>query len=232
VRAERLYRQGDISIREIARRAGVSEGAVRKRAKAQGWKRKDAVAVRALVRTPVQATRLTAVATQTSLADTSGTGESAECDLFCPEDESEAPEWLRLYLARASSEELKPSDAVPEQPPADTASDAASIRLIAHIDPSFRDAFRIFTDADGLPDRDIHSRGDAWLRRLNGRPNWPNGTHGPITQHQRKATLGTQQVRGRSAAGQSCSLRASPASGPFDLRRAPTPRKPHFTGIL
>jgi hypothetical protein len=37
VRAELLYRQGEISIREIARRESVSEGAVRKRAKAQGW---------------------------------------------------------------------------------------------------------------------------------------------------------------------------------------------------
>ncbi len=35
--AEGLYRQGEISVREIARREGVTEGAVRKRAKAQGW---------------------------------------------------------------------------------------------------------------------------------------------------------------------------------------------------
>jgi hypothetical protein len=38
-RAERLYRQGEISVWEIARREGVSEGAVRKRAKAKGWSR-------------------------------------------------------------------------------------------------------------------------------------------------------------------------------------------------
>jgi hypothetical protein len=38
-RAERLYRLGEISVREIARREGVSEGAVRKRAKAEGWSR-------------------------------------------------------------------------------------------------------------------------------------------------------------------------------------------------
>jgi uncharacterized protein YjcR len=41
-RAELLYRQGDFSIREIARREGVSEGAVRKRAKARGWQRERA----------------------------------------------------------------------------------------------------------------------------------------------------------------------------------------------
>ena len=41
-RAERLYREGELSIREIARREGVSEGAVRKRAKAQAWKRANA----------------------------------------------------------------------------------------------------------------------------------------------------------------------------------------------
>jgi transposase-like protein len=45
-RAEHLYRQGEISIREIARREGVSEGAVRKRAKAQGWQRDSATPVR------------------------------------------------------------------------------------------------------------------------------------------------------------------------------------------
>ena len=44
--AERLYREGELSIREIARREGVSEGAVRKRAKAQGWKRDSATPVR------------------------------------------------------------------------------------------------------------------------------------------------------------------------------------------
>ncbi len=37
IRAEELYRRGEVSVREIARREGVTEGAVRKRAKAQGW---------------------------------------------------------------------------------------------------------------------------------------------------------------------------------------------------
>jgi hypothetical protein len=35
VRAEELCRRGEVSVREIARRGGVTEGAVRKRAKAQ-----------------------------------------------------------------------------------------------------------------------------------------------------------------------------------------------------
>jgi len=43
--AERLYRQGEISVREIARQASVSEGAVRKRAKAQGWSREPATQI-------------------------------------------------------------------------------------------------------------------------------------------------------------------------------------------
>ena len=50
-RAERLYRQGEISVREIARREGVSEGAVRKRAKGLGWKRENRASVRSVVRT-------------------------------------------------------------------------------------------------------------------------------------------------------------------------------------
>jgi hypothetical protein len=50
VLAERLYRQGDISIREIARRVGVSEGAVRKRANGKGWSRQSADVVRNSVR--------------------------------------------------------------------------------------------------------------------------------------------------------------------------------------
>jgi hypothetical protein len=40
-RTEHLYRQGEISVREIARREGVSDGAVRKRAKAKGWSRES-----------------------------------------------------------------------------------------------------------------------------------------------------------------------------------------------
>jgi hypothetical protein len=43
--AERSYRQGEISVREIARREGVSEGAVRKRAKAKGWSREPATQI-------------------------------------------------------------------------------------------------------------------------------------------------------------------------------------------
>ncbi len=39
IRAEELYRRGEVSVRQIARREGVTEGAVRKRAKAQGWSR-------------------------------------------------------------------------------------------------------------------------------------------------------------------------------------------------
>ncbi len=39
IRAEELYRRGEVSVREIARLEGVTEGAVRKRAKAQGWSR-------------------------------------------------------------------------------------------------------------------------------------------------------------------------------------------------
>jgi hypothetical protein len=38
---ERLYRHGETSICEIARREGVSEVAIRKRAKAQGWERES-----------------------------------------------------------------------------------------------------------------------------------------------------------------------------------------------
>ncbi len=43
--AERLYRQGEISVREIARQARVSEGAVRKRAKAKGWSRESSTQI-------------------------------------------------------------------------------------------------------------------------------------------------------------------------------------------
>jgi hypothetical protein len=44
-RAEWLYRQGKISVREIARQAKVSEGAVRKRAKGQGWSREPSTQI-------------------------------------------------------------------------------------------------------------------------------------------------------------------------------------------
>ena len=48
IRAEELYRRGEVSVREIARREGVTEGAVRKRAKAQGcearWSRMPSAA--------------------------------------------------------------------------------------------------------------------------------------------------------------------------------------------
>lgn len=36
---EREYRAGQLSVREIARQFGVSDGAIRKRAKAEGWER-------------------------------------------------------------------------------------------------------------------------------------------------------------------------------------------------
>jgi hypothetical protein len=128
VRAELLYRQSEISIREIARREGVSEGAVRKRAKAQGWERETVTSVRSLVRTGPQAT---------GAAQSSGTLASAEHGLSFSEDDYGA----------ASYEEPEP---LPETSPADPDAHAdASIRLIAQIDPAFRDAFRIFTDQEG-----------------------------------------------------------------------------------
>jgi Winged helix-turn-helix DNA-binding len=98
-RAELLYRQGDISIREIARREGVSEGAVRKRAKAQGWQRETASPVRSQVRTG---------ADELSPSSTPATAEQSRTDA---EDDSEptewggseAPEWMRLYYAEANA---------------------------------------------------------------------------------------------------------------------------------
>jgi predicted DNA-binding protein YlxM (UPF0122 family) len=43
---EREYRAGQLSVREIARQYAVSEGAIRKRAKAEGWERALADVVR------------------------------------------------------------------------------------------------------------------------------------------------------------------------------------------
>ena len=40
-RIEALYRGGDLSVREIAARQGISEGAIRKRAKRDAWHRED-----------------------------------------------------------------------------------------------------------------------------------------------------------------------------------------------
>jgi Winged helix-turn-helix DNA-binding len=71
-RTERLYRQGEISNREIARREGVSEGAVRKRAKAQGWKRESTISVRP------QGGLVSPRPAQTAAAQSSGTRVSAE----------------------------------------------------------------------------------------------------------------------------------------------------------
>jgi len=50
-RVERFYRTGLLSIREIAKQAGVSEGAIRKKAKANGWERDLTAKVREKVRT-------------------------------------------------------------------------------------------------------------------------------------------------------------------------------------
>lgn len=47
---EREYRAGQLSVREIARRFGLTEGAIRKRAKADSWERPLADKVRAAVR--------------------------------------------------------------------------------------------------------------------------------------------------------------------------------------
>jgi hypothetical protein len=47
---EREYRAGQLSVREIARQYAVSEGAIRKRAKAEGWERALADVVRKAVR--------------------------------------------------------------------------------------------------------------------------------------------------------------------------------------
>lgn len=48
---ERRYRAGLLSVREIAKQAGVSEGAVRKKVKANGWERDLTAKVRDKVRT-------------------------------------------------------------------------------------------------------------------------------------------------------------------------------------
>jgi hypothetical protein len=48
---ERHFRAGLLSLREIGRQAGVTEGAVRKRAKADGWERDLSAKVREKVRT-------------------------------------------------------------------------------------------------------------------------------------------------------------------------------------
>jgi len=140
VRAELLYRQGEISIREIARREGVGDGAVRKRAKAQGWERDSASSVRSLVRTQPGGSSVSSVSI---VAQVSSTRLSAEEGCFFNGEEDEAPEWYRsLMLANASSEA--------ERAQTDACVDAeASIRLVAHVDPAFRDAFRIFTDQEG-----------------------------------------------------------------------------------
>ncbi len=47
---EREYRAGQLSVREIARKVGLTEGAIRKRAKAEGWERVLADKVRRAVR--------------------------------------------------------------------------------------------------------------------------------------------------------------------------------------
>lgn len=49
-RIEAEYRAGQLSVREIARQHGLTEGAIRKRAKADGWARSLAEKVRAAVR--------------------------------------------------------------------------------------------------------------------------------------------------------------------------------------
>jgi len=48
---EREYRAGQLSLREIGRLCGVSEGMIRKRAKAEGWERDLAAKVKEAVRT-------------------------------------------------------------------------------------------------------------------------------------------------------------------------------------
>jgi hypothetical protein len=108
---------------------GVSEGAVRKRAKAQGWKR-DSPA-----ETP------TGFLTGTEEAEPAPTGFLTESR--SEEAEAETPTG---FITDSGSEEPEPAE-TPTAEPAESEAGAhprASIRLKAHMDPTFRDAFRIF----------------------------------------------------------------------------------------
>lgn len=55
---EREYRAGQISVREIARQHGVSDGAIRKRAKERGWPRDLSEQVRQAVRSELVRTEV------------------------------------------------------------------------------------------------------------------------------------------------------------------------------
>lgn len=71
---ERLYRADVLSIREIAAQHGISEGAIRKRAKAEGWERDlgDKVAAKVrneLVRTEVRTKAPMSAGTQKEIVD-------------------------------------------------------------------------------------------------------------------------------------------------------------------
>jgi hypothetical protein len=97
----------------------VSEGAVRKRAKAQGWVRESVNSVRNQVRTGAEEPSAFGMPgnAEQSHPNHEDHSEASERDL------SEAPEWMRLYYGAA---------------------DAAPIRLIAHTDRAFPDAFKIY----------------------------------------------------------------------------------------
>src|SRR5205823_525986 len=87
-----LYRQGEISTREIARHEGV-----------QGWKRDVATPVRSQVRARAGEFPVSSVPSQTSAVLISGTHLTAAHGFLSPQDESglspeeesEAPEWWR-----------------------------------------------------------------------------------------------------------------------------------------
>jgi transposase len=116
VRAEHLYREGELSVREIARREDLSEGAVRKRAKTFGWERKKAAPVRTSPK-------------KTVAAQSSGTHESAEQG-FPSKEAWEMWSYGPFLTGHGSYEELEPLETLPQA--------SRSRRSGGSIDPTYR----------------------------------------------------------------------------------------------
>ncbi len=145
-RAERLYREGELSIREIARREGVSEGAVRKRAKAQGWERASTTSVHVFSLSEEDAGFLTETPTGFFTESRSEEAEPAETPTgfltesrsqeaepaetptgFLTGTGSEEPEPAETptgFLTDSGSEEAEPAETMPERSPGEAGADA------------------------------------------------------------------------------------------------------------
>ena len=74
---EREYRAGQLSLRAIAAKAGITEGAIRKKAKAEGWQRALADKVREAVREKLVRSDGTQFGTQEQRADDASIVETA-----------------------------------------------------------------------------------------------------------------------------------------------------------